>query len=143
MGIKQSELVPISSNGPTALIPASKSATRKYFQVTRADITAGTLKAVIPAQSSIDGVVIYASANSNAGTSAALTVNVNNNVGVISTGTVNLLTGGATTGQVQMTNLPNIEPQPLLGDLKISVQYAETGTASSLGGPWTIRVDYV
>lgn len=142
MGIKQSELVTPNSNGPTPLIPASKSDTSKFFQVSRTD-TAVTLKAVAPAQASIFDVSLFGSINSNAGTTATLTVTIANNTGTISTGTVNLLTGGATSASVAMTNLPNIEPLPLLGDLKISVQYAETGTASTLGGPWVMRVNYV
>lgn len=142
MGIKQSELVPVNSNGPTPLIPASKSDTSKFFQVLRTD-TVATVKAVLPAQASVYAVELFGSVNSNAGTTATLTVTISNNTGVISTGTVNLLTGGATTAGVQMTNLPNIEPTPLLGDLKVSVQYAETGTASTLGGPWVMRVNYV
>lgn len=142
MGIKLTELITPFSNGPTALTPASKSDTCKFFQASRTD-TASTLKAVLPAQSSVLSVSLYGSVNSNAGTTATLTVNISNNTGVISTGTVNLLTGGATTAAVAMSALPNIEPQPLLGDLKISVQYAETGTASTLGGPWVMRVNYV
>lgn len=142
MGIKQVELVPVNSNGPTALIPASKSDTSKFFQATRTD-TASTLKAVLPAQASVFSVTLFGSANSNAGTTATLTVTIANNSGVFATGTVNLLTGGATTAEVQMTGLPNIEPTPLNGDLKVSVQYAETGTASTLGGPWVMRVNYV
>lgn len=143
MGIKQSELVTPNSNGPTALIPASKSDTCKFFQASRSDTGSPILKAVLPAQSSVFSVSIFGSANSNAGTTATLTVTISNNTGVISTGTVNVLTGGATTAEVAMSALPNIEPQPLLGDLKVSVQYAETGTASSAGGPWVMRVNYV
>lgn len=142
MGIKQIELVPISSTGPTPLIPSGKPDIQKFFQATRTD-TAATVKAVVPAQSSVLQVTLYGSVNSNAATTATGTVTIANNSGTISTGTVNLLTGGATTALVQMSNLPNIEPLPLNGDLKISFQYAETGTASTLGGPWVIGVTYV
>lgn len=142
MGIKQSDLVTPFSNGPTALTPTGKPDINKYFQLSRTD-TASTLKAVLPAQSSVVSVTLFGGVNSNAATTAVGTVTISNNTGVISTGTVNLLTGGATTAVLQMTNLPNIEPQPLLGDLKISVQYAETGTASTLGGPWVLGVNYV
>lgn len=142
MGLKQTELVVISSNGPTTLIPSGKSDVYKFFQTLRTDITS-TLKAVVPAQSSVFNVTLYGSVNSNATITATLTITIANNGGTISTGTVNLLTGGATTALVQMTNLPNIEPIPANGDLRISVQYAETGTASTLGGPWVIGVNYV
>ncbi len=142
MGIKQVDLVPISSTGPTALIPASKDVSAKYFQTSRSD-TANTLKMVLPADSSVTEVLFYGSSNSNAGTTATLTITVSNNSGVISTGTVNVLTGGATTAIVQMSALPNIEPLPLNGDLLIKAQYAETGAASSAGGPWNVGVVYV
>jgi hypothetical protein len=142
MGLKQVELVPINSNGPTPLIPAGKPDNQKFFQASRTD-TVATLKAVLPAQSSVFQVTLYGSANSNAGTSATGTITISNNTGVISTGTVNLLTGGATTAIVAMSALPNIEPLPLLGDLKITFTYAETGTVSTLGGPWVIGVAYV
>lgn len=143
MGLKQVELVPINSNGPTPLIPSGKPTLVKIIQVSRTDIAAGILKAVLPAQSSIINVDLLASSNSNATTTAAVTLNVSNNTGVISTGAVNVLTNGATTNNVTMTNLPNVEPLPLLGDLKITAQYAETGTASTLGGPWNFVITYV
>lgn len=142
MGIKQVELVPINSNGPTPLIPSGKPDNQKFFQAGRTE-TVATLKAVLPAQSSVFQVTLYGSVNSNAATTATGTITISNNSGVISTGTVNLLTGGATTAIIQMTNLPNIEPIPANGDLKVNYTYAETGTASTLGGPWVIGVSYV
>ncbi len=142
MGIKQVELVPVSSTGPTPLIPASKSDTSKFFQASRTD-TSARVAALLPAQSSVFEISLFAGGNSNAGTTATLTVTISNNSGVISTGSVNVLTNGNTTAPIAMSALPNIEPVPLNGDLKISVQYAETGTASSAGGPWVLRVNYV
>lgn len=142
MGIKQTDLVPISSTGPTVLIPTAKDLVCKVFQLSRTDTT-NTLKAFLPADATVLGVKIYASTNSNAGTTATATIQIINNTGTISTGTVNLLTGGATTAEVQMSALPNIEPLPLLGDLQIKAQYAETGTASSAGGPWVFEIRYV
>lgn len=142
MGLKQSELVTPFSNGPTALTPSGKPDNQKFFQLSRADTTT-TLKAVLPAQSSVFNVTFYGGVNSNAGTSSTATITISNNSGVISTGTVNLLTTGITTGVVQMSALPNIEPMPLNGDLKINVIVAETGTASTLGGPWVVSVAYV
>lgn len=142
MGFKQVELVPIGVLGPTPITPASKSVQELVFQVTRTDLTA-VLKAQLPGDSSLLGLTFYSATNSNAGTTASVTFNVSNNGGVISTGTVNALTGGATTAGVQMSNLPNIEQNPLQGDLKITAQYAETGTASTAGGPWIVGVRFV
>lgn len=142
MGIKQVELVPINTNGPTATIPGSKSILGKYFQVTRTD-TASAVKAVLPAQASIVQVMVYGSVASDAATTATVTITVTNNSGTVSTGTVDVKANGATTALVQMTNLPNIEPLPATGDLKISAVYAETGAASTTGGPWKIGIDWV
>lgn len=142
MGIKQVELVPISSTGPTQLIPSFKEDLLKVFQVSRTD-TATVLKAVAGASCSILQVLMYGGVASDAATSATVTITVSNNSGVISTGVVDVKANGATTALVQMSNLPNIEPVPANGDLQIKAVYAETGTASTVGGPWKFRVDYV
>lgn len=142
MGIKQVELVPISTTGPTQLIPSGKADGLKVFQATRTD-TVATLKAVTGASTSIMQVTVYGSVASDAATTATVTITVANNTGTISTGVVDVKANGATTAIVQMSNLPNIEPIPATGDLKISAVYAETGGASTTGGPWKFRVDYV
>lgn len=142
MGIKQVELVPINTNGPTQTIPSLKEDFLKVFQVTRTD-TVAVLKMVTGASTSILQVLMYGSVASDAATTATVTITVSNNTGVISTGTVDVKANGATTALVQMTNLPNIETLPPLGDLQIKAVYAETGGASTTGGPWKFRVDYV
>lgn len=143
MGIKQVELVPVSTNGPTPILPASKPEVCKVFQVTRTDTAAGIVKAVLPAQSSMVSFIIYGSVASDAATTATVTLTVSNNSGTISTGVVDVKANGATTAIIQMSNLPNIEAIPSNGDIKIVATYAETGTASTTGGPWKIRVQYV
>lgn len=142
MGIKQVELVPVSSTGPTQLIPSGKAISTKVFQTSRSDATA-TLKAVLGGSVSLLQVTLYGSTVSNAVTTATMTIVVSNNSGVISTGVYDVKTNGATTGIVNMSALPNIEPIPANGDLKITAQYADTGGAATLGGPWNVRVDYV
>lgn len=143
MGIKAVDLNPVSTIGPTAISPASKVRVASYFQLTRTN-TVATVKDVLPADASLISIVLFGAPVSNAGTTATATINVSNNTGVISTGTVNLLTS-PTSGNVivAMSALPNLEPLPLLGDLTFSVVYAETGTASTLGGPWTFEVNFV
>lgn len=142
MGIKQVELVPISSTGPTQLIPSGKADSLKVFQVTRTD-TVATLKAVAGAGNSIIQVTMYGSVNSDAATTATVTITIANNTGTISTGVVDVKANGATTAIVQMSNLPNLEGFPVQGDLNIRAVYAETGGASTVGGPWRFRVDFV
>jgi hypothetical protein len=142
MGIKQVELVPINTNGPTTTIPAAKPALNKVFQVSRTD-TAATLKAVLPAQSSVLKVLFYGGVASDAATTATVTITLANNSGTISTGTVDVKANGATTALVQMSNLPNIESLPPQGDIKVNAQYAETGGASTVGGPWKMLIEWV
>lgn len=141
MGIKQSELVTPSGTGPTQLIPSFKEDYLKVFQVIRTD-TVAVVKAVTGAQTSILQIMFYGSVASDAATTATVVVTVSDTSGVISTGTVDVKANGATTALVQMTNLPNIEKLPPAGDLQIKAVYAETGTASTVGGPWKFRVDY-
>lgn len=142
MGINVLDVNPIASYGPTAQSQPAKEDLQKYFSVSRTDTAANIVKAVIGASSSPVFVTLFGSSNSNAGTTATVTINISDNSGVRSTGTVNLLTGGATTAFVQMTNLPLLQAIPPNGDFKITAQYAETGTVSTLGGPWTMRVSF-
>ena len=143
MGFKQVDIVPISSTGPTPTIPSGKQEYAKVFQVTRSDTAAGIVKAVLPAQVSMVSFLIYGSTASDAATTATVTITVSNNSGTVSSGTVDVKANGGTTALVQMSGLPNIEAIPSNGDLKIVATYAETGTASTTGGPWKIRVAYV
>jgi hypothetical protein len=143
MGLLATDLNVISSTGPTTNIPVSKDVNIKAFQVARTD-TSSTLKAVLPGDASILNIIMTGSSNSDAGSTATVTVVVSNNTGAISTGTaVNVKTSGATTQLVQMPSLPNIQPVPLTGDLNITATYAETGSASTTGGPYTFIVTYV
>jgi len=124
-------------------MPTSKDVVVKAFTVLRTDTTS-TVKAVLPADASVLNIIMAGGTASNAGTSATVTLVISDNTGAISTGTaVDVKTAGATTQIVQMPNLPNIQPMPLTGDLRISATYAESGTASSAGGPYTFFVTYV
>ena len=112
------------------------------FVVARTE-SASTLKAVLPADASIVEISKFGSANSDAGTSSTLNLVVANNTGTISSGTADMKTTGVTTTHVQMSNLPNIQPVPLTGDLRISASVTEVGTTSTVGGPWYVKVLYV
>lgn len=144
MGFKKTDVNVLSATGPTVLIPTSKSTDAKLFSVSRTDTTS-TVKCVLAADSSIIGVKFFGSTDSDAGTTASVTITVSNNTGTVSTGSVDVKANGATTAEVQMTNLPNLEDVPAFmnGDLVISATYAETGTASTTGGPWFVLVEFV
>lgn len=140
MGLLATDITPLQS--PSPLIPTSKDVVTKVFVVSRSDSTA-TLKAVLPADASIIEVSKFGSTNSDAGTSSTLTITIANNSGTISTGTADMKTTGTTTSHIQMSSLPNLQPQPAQGDIRISATLAEVGTASTVGGPWYIKVMYV
>lgn len=142
MGIKQQDLVPLSATGPTALIPTAKDLMVKHFTIARTESTS-TLKVVLPADATVLEVSKYAGTNSDAGTSSTFTCTIANNSGTISTGTLDMKTAGTTAGHVAMSNLPNLEPVPLTGDLRISAQVVEAGTVSTAGGPWYFKVVYI
>lgn len=140
MGFLATDVTPLQQ--PSPLIPSGKEHQVKIFQIARTD-TVSAVKVVLPADSSVINVWQYGSVASDAGTTATVAVTVANNSGTVSSGTANVKANGATTQIVQMSNLPNLEPRPLTGDLTISAVYAETGTASTTGGPWKFVVEYV
>lgn len=142
MGFLATDFVPLATVGPTVLIPSNKDVVVKVFTVSRSD-TANTLKAVLPADASILSMKVFGSTASNAGTTAVVNFTVTSNAGTITSGSYNVLSNGAVTGDVTLPGLPNIMPVPLTGDLQISAQYVETGTASTAGGPWNVSVTYV
>lgn len=139
MGFKQIEVVPPQIS---PLQPSGKAHQIKVFQVSRTD-TVASVKAMLPAQASITNIYGYGSVASDAATTATVTITVANNSGTVSTAVYNVKANGATTTLLNASGLPNVEPLPLLGDLRISAVYAETGTASTTGGPWNIAVEYV
>lgn len=141
MGFRVTDITPLSATGPTTLIPTAKDIQTKVFAVARTD-TASTLKVVLPADASIVSIQKSAGANTDSATSSTVTLTVTNNGGTISTGSYDVKNSGTAAGFVAMSNLPNIEPVPLTGDVKISAQYAEVG-ASTTGGPWYFTVQYV
>lgn len=126
----------------TTNTPVGKDVQVKAFTVARTD-TASSLKLELPGDASILTVIREGSVASDAATTATVTITVANNGGTVSSKADDVKGSGAVTGFVTMSNLPNLEPRPLTGDLTITAVYAETGTASTTGGPWNYIVTYV
>jgi hypothetical protein len=141
MGFLATDVTPISSTGPTVLIPTSKDVVVKTFKIARTE-TSDVLKVVLPADASIVGFKVYGSTAADSATSSTLTFTIANNGGTVSSGTYDAKTNGAVTGEVTMSGLPNIQPMPLNGDLTIKAKYGEVGAATT-GGPWNVLVTYV
>lgn len=124
----------------TATVPVAKDIQIKTFQISRTDTVSST-KLILPADATLLFIESPQSVASDSATSATATVTMSNNSGSVSVGADNVKTNGATTRFVPMTNLPNVEPLPLNGDLVITGVYAEVG-ASTVGGPWTYIVAF-
>jgi hypothetical protein len=141
MGLRLPDITPFASTGPTPLVPSAKDIQTKTFAVSRSN-TASTLKVVLPGDSTVLSIQKTVGTNTDSATSSTVTLTMTNNSGTVSTGSVDVKTLGATAGFVGMSSLPNLEPQPLTGDLKISAQYAEVG-AATVGGAWYFTVYFV
>jgi hypothetical protein len=142
MGIKATDLSPLGSYGPTALTPKAKDIQVKVFNILRTDTTA-SVKAVLPADASILDFVINGVA-SNAATTATVSIGSTSAANeYVNAQDVKTAGGTIRPTSTVSTNIPNIEPIPNTGDLQIWAKYAETGTASTAGGPYTVMVYYV
>ena len=132
----------LSPSQITTITPASKDVVCKAFQVARTN-TSSSVVMMLPADASVIAVIREKGTASDAGTSATVTLTLADNGGTVSSAADDVKTDGGTTGFVQMTSLPNVEPLPPNGDFTLTAVYAETGTASSTGGPWKYIVQYV
>jgi hypothetical protein len=124
------------------ITPTPKDVQVTAFAVARTD-TASSVKAAIPADASILYVLREGSVASDAATTATVTITAANNGGTVSSKADDVKGSGATTGLVTMSSLPNLDGLPANGDITISAVYAETGTASTTGGPWNYIVAFV
>ena len=142
MGFLAQDFVPIGAYGPTATTPSSKDVVVKVFRVTRTDTTS-VVKAVLPADASILDAVIYGVA-SDASTTATLNVGTTSAATELVSGQDVKTAGGKIYPTTAFSpNFPNTEPRPLVGDIQLFAKYAETGTASTVGGPWTVVIYYI
>ncbi|MDE2100080.1 MAG: hypothetical protein KGL39_22690 [Patescibacteria group bacterium] len=106
----------------------------KSATVARTDTTAKTLF-TLPAEASIEDITISGDTASDAGTTATVSVGV--------TGTSNKFVNAQSVKTAGLA-VPAAKSMGNVGSSQITVVgiYAETGTASTTGGPWTIRVFY-
>lgn len=137
--MRPTEVNPLQS--PTVLIPSGKEHYVKVFTLARTDTTA-SVKSVLPADATIVDIKLFGPA-SNAATSATVSVG--------STATANEFlnaqdvktAGGMIRPTTALQNIFNLQPLPLGPDIQLYAKYAETGTASTAGGPWYVYVEYV
>lgn len=140
MGFKLSDVAPAPAT-ISSLTPGSKGARVMAFQVSRTD-TVGTKKAVLPSGASITNYQVIGNA-SNAGTSASLTVGTTVAASEHFTADVKTL-GNFVRPAIDGVTMFQLEQSPrTLGDVTLYAKYAETGTASTTGGVWTVIVHFV
>lgn len=141
MGFKAIDLSPIAANGPSATTPFNKDVVVKAFAINRTDTTA-SVKCVLPADATIIDVRVISTAVSNAGTSATVSVGIPGTNGYFVSG-LDVKTSAGKLNTTGATNLLNLENIPQGPDIQITGVYAETGTASTAGGPFYVVVEYV
>lgn len=151
MGIKSvADLVPLNPTMISPLQPVRKQYHLVPLQVVRTNTTA-TKVAVLPADATILGIRYYIQTASNAGTTASVTFTgqgVGPTGATFAFGSQSVLTAGmglmnATVNTV--TGVFNLERPPAVqtsGDIIIYATYAETGTASTTGGPFYFVIEY-
>lgn len=134
MGFIAQDVTPISSVGPTSTTPFGREVKVKLASILRTD-TADTLKIVLPARASIIKITTVIGTASDAGTTATITIKVNGSTVVNAQNAKT--TGTVSTGVVSIVDLPSTT------DIKVTGVYAESGTASTTGGPFYFYVEYV
>ncbi|SRR5260221_9454651 len=139
------------TNGPGANgMPSKVVQTYRGF-VSRTDTTAKDLF-TLPKNSRILFFLVWGNAASDAGTTAVLKLGKKGGTGAEFLAAYDVKTAasgnGLTLPNAQLlegynTASPNVDNAKQSVDVTVTGTYAETGTASTTGGPWTIEVYYV
>lgn len=123
--------------------PKTRDALEKVIKLVRTDTTA-FVGAWLPKDAVITGMYVVGAAASDAATTATImcgsTATATEylaayDVKTAATGEGYNIAGAAAVGSAFMTKLT--------ADVPVYAKYAETGAASSTGGPWYIKIEYV
>ena len=124
----------------TSTTPPAIELLTKVVQVARTDTTAFEAF-ILPKGSVVAGAYVLGSVASDAATTAIIDVGTNPGTSdqivdsfSVKTNGVGYFATGATTGAFMGAQLPS--------DTLFKARYAETGTASTTGGPWLVKVEY-
>lgn len=109
----------------------------KFATIARTNTTAKQLF-TLPAGAIVVGVQSFWAANSDAGTTATFSVGISGGSATAFVNAVSVKTGNNTLNTHSSANLY----AALSADTIITGIYAETGTASTTGGPINVRIDY-
>jgi len=123
--------------------PKVRESMEKVIKVVRTDTTA-FVGAWLPKDAVITGMYVIGQAASNAGTTATLDVGstatateylASYDVKTAATGEGYNPAGAAAVGTAFMSKLT--------ADVPVYAKYVEAGTASTVGGPWYVKIEYV
>lgn len=124
--------------GVTTITPPARELLTKVAKVVRTD-TARFDAFALPKDAVIAGVYVVGVTASDAGTSATITVGT----GASGTELINAFDAKTNYGyQPAGTAAGSLVGTQLTADTLFKAVYAETGTASTTGGPWLIKVEY-
>ena len=111
----------------------------KFATVARTDTSAKNLF-LLPPNAQVVDVTLWVGTASNAGTTATVSVGKTGS----NTFFINAQDVKGTSGKIRPTGPANLFSQlSASADTQVVGIYAETGTASSTGGPFTVQVDYI
>lgn len=122
--------------------PKTRESLEKTIKVVRTDTTA-FVATVLPKDAVITGMYVIGHAASNAASTATVSVGTTAtaneyldgfDVKTAATGEGYNPAGAAAVGSAFMTKLT--------ADVPVYAKYAETGTASTSGGPWFVKIEY-
>ena len=122
--------------------PKPRDVLSKFISISRTDTTAA-IKAYLPKGAILVGFYVIGAAASNAGTTATIDVGTtatsnewvaSYDVKTAATGEGYNPVGAAAVGSAMGT--------PLTADTPVYGKYTESGTASSSGGPWIVKIEY-
>lgn len=126
-------------SGVTTITPPAVSVLSKVCQVARTD-TAAFDAFALPAGAVVLGAYVVGTTASDAATTATVRLgSVGTPTGVINDFSVKTNGAGYYAVGAQGGSLLSTQ---LTADTKLQARYAETGTASTVGGPWLLKVEY-
>lgn len=116
----------------------------KSVVVTRANTTKD-LRMRLPADAYITAVLVNntGAAASNAATTAVINTFVGNNTTQVNVADVKAAATPTVTSLTNLDTIASVLSNNPRADIPVYIQYAETGAASSSGGPWVVVVEYV
>lgn len=122
--------------------PKAREVLSKFISIARTDTTA-SIMAYLPKDALVVGMWVIGAAASDAATTAVVSVGTTStsNELVASFDVKTAATGEGFSG-VGAAAVGSAMASKLTVDTPIYAKYAETGTASTTGGPWVVRIDY-